>query len=70
MRKNYTVRMREHWSRVPREAMEPPSLDILKTYLEGSLVQPVLGEPALAGNWATSSPILFCIEYTLRHQEI
>lgn len=46
----YSVREREHWSRVSREAVESPSLDILKTYLEGNLVQPVPGEPALARN--------------------
>jgi len=33
MRKNFTLRMTEHWSRLPREVVESPSLEILKIRL-------------------------------------
>ena len=29
----FTVRVMEHWNRLPREVVESPSLEILKTYL-------------------------------------
>ncbi|KFV88496.1 hypothetical protein N308_06483, partial [Struthio camelus australis] len=35
LRKNFfTVRVPEHWSRLPREAVESPSLEIFKTRLD------------------------------------
>jgi len=34
MRKNFTVRVMEHWNRLPREAVESPSLEIFKTLLD------------------------------------
>ena len=35
MRKNFfTLRVTEHWNRLPREAVESPSLEILKTRLD------------------------------------
>jgi len=35
MRKNFlTLRVMEHWSRLPREVVESPSLEIFKTCLE------------------------------------
>ncbi|KFV83764.1 hypothetical protein N308_01703, partial [Struthio camelus australis] len=35
MRKNlFTVRVTEHWTRLPREAVGSPSLEILKTRLD------------------------------------
>jgi len=35
MRKNFfTPRVTEHWNRLPREAVESPSLEIFKTRLE------------------------------------
>ena len=30
----FTVRVPEHWHRSPREAVEPPSLEILKKHLD------------------------------------
>jgi len=34
-RKNFfTLRVTEHWTRLPREAVESPSLEILKTRLD------------------------------------
>jgi len=38
MRKNFfTLRVSEHWNRLPREAVESPSLEILKTRLDAVL---------------------------------
>ena len=35
MQKNFfTVRVMEHWDRVPREAVESPSMEIFKTRLD------------------------------------
>ncbi|KFQ88236.1 hypothetical protein N337_01037, partial [Phoenicopterus ruber ruber] len=30
----FTVRVTEHWHRLPREAVESPSLEIFKSHLE------------------------------------
>ncbi|KFV88553.1 hypothetical protein N308_11746, partial [Struthio camelus australis] len=38
MRRNFfTVRVTEHWNRLPREAVESPSLEIFKTRLDAIL---------------------------------
>ncbi|KFV78521.1 hypothetical protein N308_05956, partial [Struthio camelus australis] len=38
MRSNFfTVRVTEHWNRLPREAEESPSLEIFKTRLDAIL---------------------------------
>jgi len=35
MRKNFfPLRVTEHWNRVPREAVDSPSLEIFKTHLD------------------------------------
>ena len=33
----FTVRVTEHWNRLPREAVESPSLEIFKTHLDAIL---------------------------------
>ncbi|KGL75198.1 hypothetical protein N309_07811, partial [Tinamus guttatus] len=38
LRKNFlTVRVTEHWNRLPREAVESPSLEIFQTRLDAVL---------------------------------
>ena len=38
MRRNlFALRVAEHWSRLPRESMETPSLEMLKTHLDAFL---------------------------------
>jgi len=34
MKNFFTLRMTEHWNRLPREAVESPSLEIFKTHLD------------------------------------
>jgi len=35
MRKNFiTLRVMEHWNRLPREVVESPSLEIFRTFLD------------------------------------
>lgn len=40
--------MFKHWNRLPRQLVEPPSLEMLKTELDTVLWQPVLADPALS----------------------
>jgi len=37
MRKNFTLRVMEPWTRLPREVVESPSLEIFKTRLDAVL---------------------------------
>ena len=37
MRKNFTSRVKEHWNRLPRDTVESPSLEILRTHLDALL---------------------------------
>jgi len=46
MRKNYfIVRVAEHWSRLPRDVVESPSLEIFKTNLDTFLCDLLQGTP-------------------------
>ena len=45
----FTLRVTEYWNRLPRGAVESPSLEIFKPPPGHSSVQLALGDPALAG---------------------
>ncbi|KFO56589.1 hypothetical protein N302_00674, partial [Corvus brachyrhynchos] len=36
-KKFFTVRVVRHWNRLPREAVDAPSLEVLKARLDGAL---------------------------------
>ncbi|KFP90786.1 hypothetical protein N311_10820, partial [Apaloderma vittatum] len=36
-KKFFSVRVQRHWNRLPREAADAPSLEVLKTRLESAL---------------------------------
>ncbi|KGL97355.1 hypothetical protein N301_02413, partial [Charadrius vociferus] len=40
-KKFFTVRVVRHWNRLPREAVEAPSLKMFKARLDGALSNPV-----------------------------
>ena len=57
MGKNFlTVRVAEHWNRLPREAVESPSMEIIKSCLDASCVI-YCGEPALGRGWTQFSDV-------------
>jgi len=37
VRKIFTIKVTEHWNRLPREVVGCPSIDIFKTYLDAYL---------------------------------
>ena len=37
VQKNFTIRVMEHWHRLPREVVESPSMEIFKTHLDADL---------------------------------
>ncbi|KFQ95438.1 hypothetical protein Y956_16097, partial [Nipponia nippon] len=36
-KKFFTIRVLRHWNRLPREAVDAPSLEVFKTRLDGAL---------------------------------
>ncbi|RMC15162.1 hypothetical protein DUI87_07344 [Hirundo rustica rustica] len=46
MRKNFTVQVMEHWNRLPREAVESPSLRIFKNNPDMILCHVLWDDPA------------------------
>ena len=60
MRKNFfTLRVMEHWNRLPREAVESPSLEIFKTHLDAvlcSLLHVTLLQQGGWTRWPTEVP--------------
>ncbi|KFR17578.1 hypothetical protein N306_13351, partial [Opisthocomus hoazin] len=36
-KKFFTMRVVKHWNRLPREAMDAPSLEVMKARLDGAL---------------------------------
>ncbi|KGM00222.1 hypothetical protein N301_13224, partial [Charadrius vociferus] len=37
MKKFFTMRVMRHWNRLPREAVDTPSLEVFKARLDGAL---------------------------------
>jgi len=57
MRKNFfTLRVKEHWSRVPREVVESASLDIFKPRLDEVLRSLLWVTLLQQGGWTRCSP--------------
>ena len=48
--KNFTVRVTEHWNRLPREVVESPSMRVFETHLDAYLCNLLQGT-ALAGRF-------------------
>ncbi|KFP96020.1 hypothetical protein N329_05848, partial [Haliaeetus albicilla] len=40
-KKFFTMRVMRHWNRLPREAVDAPSLEVFKARLDGALSNPV-----------------------------
>jgi len=56
-RKNFfTLRVMEHWNRLPRDAVDSPSLEIFKTRLDKVLCKPALGDPVSARGGGLDDP--------------
>ena len=61
----FTVRVMEHWNRLPRKAVDSPSLEIFKTYLTPPCAV-CCREPALTGELNSMisggpfQPLQFC----------
>jgi len=49
----FTLRVMEHWNRLPREAVESPSLEIFKTHLDKVLCSLLWVTLVWQGGWTT-----------------
>ena len=46
-KKSFTIRVVRHWNRLPREAVDAPSLEVFKARLDGALSNLVWWEVSL-----------------------
>lgn len=64
----FTLRMAEHWIRLPRDIMESPSLETLKTHVDVFLCHLLKVTLPCQGGWTGSSEIHFspndCVDLT------
>lgn len=58
VRKNFTVRMAEHWNRLPRHLVESPSVEIVKSCLDTILSNMLWGTMLEQRGWTKQPPVV------------